>query len=549
MFRISIAGDLPDDSALSLQLTELMEEIKSWLSAPPQLLVSPAYTDARWQDWLRGTGCDISLYAGDVAVDWAALCTQRICLESPLRYELGEELCDRADLLLLVWDGAPASRGGATWELLRMAREKSMPCLWISSLSHRLYWPEGSYYEPYQPERLKKLCETADCAAVEPGQDGGDKLPFLHLGKRLRAKYLRRFKASSSVRYEDQDWLLREDYVLQGHAVQGEPLRRRLLEQFLLFDASAIRLNERYQAVIYWRAILPFVSTIFISVGFYATVILAALPLPVPMSFWQDLSALGFLLYGVVNLYVFSLSRNATVKTWHKGFLQDRYVAELLRVAIHFLPFGIRLDLRRLCAGKPEIGAALRHMAEEAQPGDRDFTREDTAEALIHLRELLEDQIAYHDASEKRFRRLVDYLELWSGRVIWAGFIVVLCRAGLQMIMPFLDLPEVSMGAGVKLSSFIGTLGNMLALLVPAVGSYYASKLTLCNFRYDSNYHRRMLDLLSKERERMKHLQSISGNVPAEAIHALGQNLAQIMLVQDTADWLQQYESSTVTRM
>ena len=86
-------------------------------------------------------------------------------------------------------------------------------------------------------------------------------------------------------------------------------------------------------------------------------------------------------------------------------------------------------------------------------------------------------------------------------------------------------------------------------LLIPALGAHFSTKLTLCNFRFDRGYHHRMLELLREEQKRLERLCSLDGPIPAEAVRELGEDLAKIMLLQDTSQWFQQYESATVTRL
>ncbi|MCR5089592.1 MAG: hypothetical protein K6C08_08780, partial [Oscillospiraceae bacterium] len=329
----------------------------------------------------------------------------------------------------------------------------------------------------------------------------------------------------------------------------GEKLRNKLLSCFRRFDLSAVSLNERYQAVIYWRAILPFLSALFIAVGFYASTFPGSLPLPVPSSFWKNVEGIGFLIYAVINLYVFSLSRNKTIKAWHQGFLRDRYIAELLRVVLHFAPFGVLLDLRKLCGDRKEICTAVRHLCAAEDSGIERLDKENSEQILLHLRELLDDQIAYHSSARKRYDRLVRHLERFARTSFIIGFVVVILRALLQFFLNTLPLPDWNLSDGISVDSLLRTVFNMLALLVPAWAAYFSSKLTLCNFRFDCDYHKRMMTLLLQEQKRMDRLQETFDDIPAEAIVAMGEHLAEIMLLKDTAEWQEQYESATVSQL
>lgn len=550
MFQLAIAGKIPENSWVFRQIDEHLGQIKAYLSpkngnAEIGLLVSPAYTDAGWKEWVRLSSCPVCGYCSEQKTQWESLCDQLVRIDTPLRDALGDEICDKADLLLMVWNEDVTELDGASWELLRMARRRMTPCIWISAKTKSVYWPEGAYYEPYRPEQLNGLCENFMAAQIEPYREKQENWPLLSLGMRLRRNYLRRYKAAAGQMPAEKDQLLREDYTPEEELAFGEPLRKTILEQFQRFDQSAIDLNERYQAVIYWRAILPFVTTMFLAVGFYAENILGAFPVPKSAAFWTIVAGIGFLIHGLLNLYVFLLSRSKIVKEWHQGFLNDRFIAELLRVLIHFVPFGISLNLRKLCGDNQEIYAAVRRMTEKTQQGEQRVTRATVSCALLHIEEMVDDQIAYHTASERRYSGIVKGLKKWGRGIFFLGFAAVLLRAVFQFAVVFVPL-QTSMLGNVAFDKFAKSFANMLALILPAWASYFSTKLVQCNFQYNCENHQQMLSLMKQAKQRIEHLRSSLKDVPIEAMNALGEDLAEIMLVKDTSMWYHQYKGTTV---
>ena len=82
--------------------------------------------------------------------------------------------------------------------------------------------------------------------------------------------------------------MLRKDYRMPESFRDREPLRDKLLEQFSAFDQSAVLLNRQYQGALYWQAILPFIITLFLALGFYPEDILGALPVPDDLAAYRN---------------------------------------------------------------------------------------------------------------------------------------------------------------------------------------------------------------------------------------------------------------------
>lgn len=572
MFYVAAAGVIGNDQQTAEKMNGFIDQLCAFLNIPEErrqgelkLLYSSAYgSDSLWS-WADQTGYAVRAY---YAVDDQSpqgrqsqrnqppqgRCSQIVQAETSLRTSIGDMLCDHADILVMVWDENVTQSDGATWELIQMARRKRVPCLWISSKTGREYWIDDTVYEPYHPDKLRAFCEQIREPETGPAPDDGRTIPFLNLGKWLYKKFLSRYRATSMVIDSKEDRLLLDDYRLDGIFADGEEARQSLLSMYKEYDQAAIRMNDRYQSVLYWRAILPFITTIFLAIGFYTVSILGLFPF-FSETLMTAISCVGFLLYALVNLYVFILSGSETVHVWQANMIRYRQMAELLRVAIHFFPFGISMDLRKLSGGDLSMESAVRRVALEKGARVQTVSGKGAREATEHLEELLSDQIAYHTISRERYARVVRHLERMSYIVFHVGFWLVIARAGLQFALPLMEkLPSVENALaitirGMSVRTFITTGANMLAMLIPAWATYFSAKLSLGNFRFNRDNHQRMMEKLSEERKNLEGLCAEEENLSAEAMHDIGEGLAEVLLVLDNTAWAEKYRGTSISQM
>lgn len=548
-FQLAIAGCLPAEPKITRQIDELLGQLKAYLyeqrsDVALQLLTSPSYTGGCWQEHMAAEyrQCGYALM-GDA--DRLSGCAHVVRADSPLRSVVGEAVCDRADLLLMVWNEDVLEFEGASWELIQLAHQRRTPCLWLSSKTGRLYWPQSAYYETYTPERLRQLCQLFCQEGIEPADGGEESIPLLSLGAALRSRYLKKYNAAALSGEAETDRLLKDDFAMEGEHPEGASVWKNMLSHFRRFDQSAIEFNGKYQAVIYWRAILPFITSVFIAIGFYAETLLGAFGLPkTPLIV---VAGVGFLIHGLLNLYVYILSRSATIRHWHHNFVESRYIAEILRVLLHFVPFGININLRKLCGSHKDVHVTVRRILEQEVPAVQQVDRRGVTAMLTHARELLEEQISYHTASSRRYSKIVMQLDRWGRWAFGIGFGVTLLRALLQFSLIFFS-PQGSVN-GIAVSSLIRSGANMLALMLPAWASYFASKASLCNFRYNYENHCRMTTLLTGMRDRLTALESVEQEIPIEALSTLAEEIAEIMLIEDAAPWREQHMGAAVKHM
>ena len=551
-FRLAVAGVLTDEQRVIQLVKDQIDEIRKGLSTAKeniefQILLSPSYTDLSWENTLMALDVPVGAYCRYNESAWDDCCTRIVREDTPLRSMLGEEICDRADLILLVWNEDIAQMDGAIWELLQLVSGRNIPCIWVSSKTGQRYWAKNTIYEWYREEYLHQLTDDYRLEPMEPHSASDAKnIPFLRLGMRLRSRYLKKYKALGGKVDAQRDLLMDDEYVLGDGSAANAEVRDELLARFHRYDDAAIALNDRYQAVIYWRAILPFITSIFLAIGFYAENVLGVIAFS--GDFWKIVAGAGFLIHGLLNLYVYSLSRSETIKKWHEGFLQDRYIAEVLRVLIHFEPFGINLNLRKLCGGNRELYMTVLHMTGKSNSGTREIGKAAAAEMLDHAEQMLEDQIAYHTISSRRYEGMVKKLENWYKIVFGAGFVAVVLRALLQFVWVLWPITSGELN-GIAMSKFSGSFANMVALMLPGWASYFSTKLSQCNFRYNLENHQRMIARLGKELEKIRQMRRSVTDIPLEALNGLGEELAQTMLIEDTYAWYRQVKTITVKHL
>ncbi len=540
--KIALVGDLPEETALFSRIDQLIGEIRgvfcrNGVQAEVQALMCPAYSGGGWAAWRRDRDFPVCMYEirSGGAIDVPAVQTVR--RDTALRDLAGKALCDQADAVIAVWDGN--AEEGAVWELLRIAYDRRTPCVWISAGTGEVFCLWGSYDKPYSPRYLEEVC-----APLRSGEERSGPMEepdrTLAFWQRLRSRYLKRHQAEGAVYPPAKDRLM--DPGFQPEA--GGPVRDRLLASFRRSDEDAIEMNSRFRAVLYQRSVLPFIATIFLAVGFYTETLLGK-----TLSGWFPsiaggatmaaglLAGAGFLIHGLLNLYVFRLSRSRKVVSWQRTFVKDRFRAEVLRIMIHFRPYGVDVDLRKLCSGDLKLYNDLKHLTDGDEAAEQTVDQGSVRCVLEHISELLEDQIEYHRASAERYSSVVSSLDRWEKGVFLAGFLMVVFRGALQFVLALSPIGEMG---GMDVNSIVRSLLNMLALMLPGWASYFSTKTQQNNFHYDLQNHRRTLRKLEAMRERVLRLLQ-QERPPQEIFDGLAEELVEIMLVEDTGAWRSQY--------
>ena len=558
--RIALAGELPVDLQLQKEIGLLVEQIKDYLckgmkEAELQMLVSPSYTGEEWLIWSEKQDFSLCTYNFHKDSGYQEQCAQVVKKETSLRNLLGESICDKADILVVSWSEDMLELAGATWELMKLAYDRKLPCVWVSTKTQKMYCLWDSYYKEYSPAYMEAVMVPLKQEEMRPSVSETEKEKFLAFWQRRRARFMNKFKANTAVHPVQGDVLLKEDFKPVEVEKNGENTRKLLLDKFKSYDAAAINSNSMFQAMVYQRSVLPFIATIFIAVGFYVeTLFGTTLSVMVPqLETVATISALviaglGFLIHGALNLYTYRLSQNRQVQKWQKDYANNRYIAEMLRLLIHFVPYGVSLNVQKLCGQNKELCAQIKHLADDIEPEQVSLDREKVQHILRHTKEMLDDQIAYHETSVNRYEKIVDFLDKWGKRITYVGLFLVIGRGALQFGLVILKTMQEVQGIELINSTIISisrSFLNMLALVLPALAGYFLTKSQQNNFRYNLNNHQRMIFALDVVRKKVATAM-VQEEIPLEVINITIMELAETMLLQDSLEWHHQYMNSSI---
>ena len=253
-------------------------------------------------------------------------------------------------------------------------------------------------------------------------------------------------------------------------------------------------------------------------------------------------------IYGAINLYTYRLSRNQQILQWQHDFTNNRYIAEMLRILIHFLPYGVSLNIGKLCGENNRLYTYIKHLIDDAEPEEQNINQKNLHDMLQHTKELLDDQITYHQSSEQRYEKIVSSLDKWGKRIMYIGLAVVIGRGVLQFALVLLKtIQEVNNTELINptIISIARSFLNMLALLLPAWAGYFTTKVQQNNFRYNLNNHQQMISRLNMIREKVVRVMKLD-DIPMEVVNTMILELEETMMLQDSLEWYHQYMNSSV---
>ncbi|MCR5735438.1 MAG: hypothetical protein K6G22_12605 [Lachnospiraceae bacterium] len=599
--RIALVGELPANKKLYAKIDDLVGQIREYMTknakdASVELLVSPVFSGENWFSWNESHGFEVCTFntRGNTKFDDKSSYIRNY--DTSFRNVIQDEMCHKADIVIAVRHDRQDTEEGSvsdtvntaadiTWGFIQRAYDKDTPCIWISTDNKKVYCLLDSCFSEYRAKYLEIVLTPLardELAIKEPSEIKGIRGIWQRLWENLRRNYLKRYKSENNIYPSVEDSMLEDGFKIETQSEGMDAVHKRLLEKFRAFDSAAIKLNTRFQAVLYQRSILPLWATVFVSLGFYANPILMTLGLhgisdrlydtivkigdvneympgmPLEefvaineniavLTKWKIIAAIaagvGFLMHACINLYAYRLSKSKIVQGWQSNFIEARQTAEILRVFLHFKPYGVELDLKKLCPDDSTLYVKLKHIDDDLEDHTLRYNTAKARYVITHLREMIEDQLSYHEASIGRYKSIVESLEK-KGRILtYIGFAFVLARGLLQYALK--DFGWLDIGWLDNRAGWLGSAANMFALILPSIAGYFIMKLSQNNFRYNYNNHMKMLAGLKKMFDRVEHL-SEQDNIPLEALSRLSEDVAELMLNEDTADWTYQYMNSTI---
>lgn len=495
-----------------------------------------------WQDFAKKSNCNVKLV--DAKFDLSEKVRSADVLVSTLR-----NMTDFADMILMVWDENTESQGGIPWEIMRISHQKDIPCIWFSAEENKPYWAQQVYYGKYSKENLTKYINRVYAPCFDDTEKEKEGLVgFIKIGERLYSRFLNKFKSPSKTASSFSDAVMEEDYIYEDSDKERNILRKNLLKNFSFYDKRAIEYSEKYTASIYIRTILPMFSTLLVAIGFYIESVMSFFfnKNVIGISIWALISAIGFALYLFVNIFVYIISKNPSVNLWHSRFIKNRTVAEVLRVMVHFLPLGIfwnhassfgRYD--NMTKQEQEAYYEIHKILRSNKVCTTDFTEKGKGEILQSAYMLCDDQIVYLQRTKERYKKVIIHLKKWSTIIFSISTILLFVRTVFQIlyslkVFDFLGGVSLGEGKGDALSFTTGML-NLLALLLPAWGNFFITKLQLCNFENLYNTYDVKEEGLVAMKRRITELKCRT-NVPVSTIYDAADELVDLLL-KETKLW------------
>lgn len=408
-------------------------------------------------------------------------------------------------------------------------------CISIDAKSPGIIQHLGHYTnEDISFEELKKyICSLYPCQTC-PTRKTRQKPFFLsHLWHRQYQHFIRKYNAT--VVYEQST----------PETFTGQ--RRQLEDLFHRFDEEANGVAKQYREAIYFRSILPFLSTVFLAIGFYSEMLLGTI-----YQFggrfsgtWMVVAGFGFLFNALIGAYAYFMYRSKNINQSHTEFVTSRYIAEFLRVAKLYHTEGVPIS-PYFVSERAQMAQA-RNLLRALAPQNYVIDMTKTHSIVQETQNWIDGQIQYHARTKKRLEKIVIRLKTFQETVFWIGFGLVLARGLFQFLVPL--FPRVTDGAanGIPWENYLRSFANMLALMIPAWAGYFTSKLSLNNFNGLFEHSVQIEDKLCATKRRVENL-SAETSISYESLIALSEDVLS-MQINEVDDWYEQTAARTVQRM
>lgn len=403
-----------------------------------------------------------------------------------------EYMVNKSDAVFLMWDGKQNLQDGILWTVLQFCKHKKIPYYLVNTARPEdVSFSSDAYYVPYTTEHVEQY--VAGLYDYQEAPEENKPIFLSGLWKALHDRFIRKYKLKAKNIPYVEDKILSPDYFPQDD--KRKKNHTMLTEYFAYYDQKAVDASTMYRASVYFRSILPFLTTIFIAVGFYAETVLTFIAgkwLPVfKPNFLAILAGVGFLIHALLNWYAGQMAKNSSVERLRKEYIEARFIAEYLRVVIHSEVYGIQVDSINMNDALVEkrILAKLHHIIRQQEPVSYVQTKAVMDEAVANFEALIADQKVYHENCINRYSLITRHLKKTASVVAAAGITIVIARGFLQFVIPFASVGLNLSGQinGVRIDSFIKSFANMLALVVPAWASYFSAKLSMNNYEWLRN--------------------------------------------------------------
>ncbi len=431
---------------------------------------------------------------------------------------------------------------GAVFEMLETARSEHLPCVWISSDTGKSYLQTDNYYEKFDPDFFTDSIRNmyvAEPSAETPSEDRY-KLLF-KLGAALQARFFKKH-TNSIIKGSPQE--------TPESDMNDDAETASLRELFRRYDQDAIRCGDKYNSIMYYRAILPAISTVCLSIGFYAADLVgiirtiagwipaSLIPAAGNVAAWDPpfvletalhwMSGIGFLLNAIMLYYTYKMSENSVLKYWHNRYVNSRMLAESYRVLMHFRPYGVSVDIKKICGKNSYVLATLRDELRQIGMYDHVIDQKCAEDMFESVDNMLKEQSLYHEKCILRYEKVSSVVLRRASTLKKVSLFTLIIRGFMQFMI----------GIGLfGQNDKTGTIANMLAMLIPSYAAYNVSKNEQCKYSFHFENHTRIKNSIDKFRQRLSDIRRSVGTPSVEMLYSVAENLSEQMIVEDTSSW------------
>lgn len=424
----------------------------------------------------------------------------------------GLTMLEHSDVLIAVWDKNKSKGIGGTGDIVRYAREREIPVIWIdrskinNKIKNRLKnrfkeRHKNSYKQKYDirryynkklklslkvisyltyahryaawEDRIKKYMEDVLTPQMDSNEKFSQILTCLHNESIAKGKYLRAYSKLYSRFINSVSWTYHKenksgDYISVVKQVRSvydkdeASYVKPIIDNYLKADNLAIYFADMYRSAGLLRGIFPFLGAGGLLVATY-------------WNFGSGtgvVKSLGFFLQAVFLLFTVGLSWLNKKLQWHKKFTDYRIIAESLRILIFIMPIGYTSrEIRGSCSGFPWYKWYLRNFIRTAGLPDIKINRNQLKKYLqCVIDQFIKGQIVYHKEKAAMYGRINKRLSKLANLFFVLGVCTIGTRAIIYYLIQYGIMPDVFWGINFTyVNGLIITIFTVLGTLLFSV--------------------------------------------------------------------------------
>jgi hypothetical protein len=471
-------------------------------------------------------------------------------------HEIINWMMEKSDLFVTLWDGTKEFNGGLIWSAILQVQKKNIPVIWFDPAAQdALFLFSNGRNIPLEKDFLTRYIH--DLLGLGGSREKLSELKNLvgavDSHKTWFAKYygnfIKKFKLPAAPTSKDD--LIEENTHLPESMKAYEGPYLQLKSAYKIADEIAIAENNNYRSALYLKAVLPFIVNLILIFGFYARTL--GFLLPFESWLWDIIIAVSFGFQFACQLFIIRVSDQNNRKGWQKKFIDQRYIAEVLRLSIHFLPINLPLNnnaasifANNLPKDSP-VSHRIRAILRNAGMNSTQIPSETEREFFFsNTDKLIKHQKDYHEYSAKKYDQINRELTKKAWALFYAGLIAIGLRVFLQFFFLTMDTHLVDLSMSKNVHDAIQAFSNLLALIVPSSGVMIFSIMSLCDFGNLSRRSLQMVGNLSQLKERLEN-ERLNKKLTYDDYCRLAKQISTLLL-QETTDWYALINTKKITK-